>query len=104
MTPAELSDAVQIAVYSAVQAGELDAEVPRDIHIERTRTREHGDYATNIAMQLAKPARKAPREVAEVIAGHLRRAAGIRGSRSPAPASSTSPSTPAPPGGWPTRS
>ena len=77
MTPAELSDAVQIAVYSAVQAGELDAEVPRDVHIERTRTREHGDYATNVAMQLAKPARKPPREVGEIIAKHLRRASGI---------------------------
>ena len=63
MTPAELADAVQIAVYSAVQAGELEAEVPREVHLERTRSRAHGDYATNIAMQLAKPARKPPREV-----------------------------------------
>ena len=77
MTPAELSDAVQIAVYSAVQAGELEAEVPRDVHIERTRTREHGDYATNIAMQLAKSARKPPRQVGEILAKHLRRASGI---------------------------
>jgi arginyl-tRNA synthetase len=77
VTPAELADAVQIAVYSAVQAGELDAEVPREVHLERTKSRAHGDYATNIAMQLAKPARKPPREVGEILAKHLRRASGI---------------------------
>lgn len=77
MTPAELADAVQIAVYTAVQAGELDVAVPRTIHVERTRRRDHGDYATNIAMQLAGPAGLTPRAVAEIIASHLRGSGGI---------------------------
>jgi arginyl-tRNA synthetase len=77
VTPAELADAVQIAVYTAVQAGELDVAVPRTIHVERTRRRDHGDYATNIAMQLAGPAGLAPRAVAEIIASHLRGSGGI---------------------------
>jgi arginyl-tRNA synthetase len=77
VTPAELADAVQIAVYTAVQAGELDVAVPRTIHVERTRRRDHGDYATNIAMQLAGPAGLTPRAVAEIIASHLRGSGGI---------------------------
>ncbi len=77
MTPAELSDAVQVAVYAAVQGGELDVSVPREITVERSRNRDHGDYATNIALQLAKPAGRPPREVAEIIARHLRSAAGV---------------------------
>ncbi|MGQ0847490.1 MAG: arginine--tRNA ligase [Sporichthyaceae bacterium] len=77
MTPAELCDAVQIAIYTAVQAGEIDVDVPREIHLERTRRRDHGDYASNVAMQLAKPAGMAPRDVAEIVARHLREAAGV---------------------------
>ncbi|MGQ0623694.1 MAG: arginine--tRNA ligase [Sporichthyaceae bacterium] len=77
MTPAELADAVQIAVHTAVQAGELAVAVPREVHLERSRSREYGDYATNVAMQLAKPAGMAPRAVGEIIAVHLRRASGI---------------------------
>jgi arginyl-tRNA synthetase len=42
-----------------------DASVP--FVIERTRSKEHGDFATNAAMLLAKPARKSPRAVAEAL-------------------------------------
>ncbi len=38
---------------------------------------EHGDYATNIALQLAKPAGRPPREVAELLAARLRRVEGV---------------------------
>ena len=39
--------------------------------VERTRDPRHGDFATNIAMQLAKPARRNPRELAQLIVAHL---------------------------------
>jgi arginyl-tRNA synthetase len=78
VTPAELADAVQIAVYTAVQAGELDVDVPREIHLERSKRRDHGDYASNVAMQLAKAAGMSPRELAEIVARHLRGAGGVR--------------------------
>ncbi|MEO8804216.1 MAG: arginine--tRNA ligase [Rudaea sp.] len=42
-----------------------DADVP--FVIERTRNPEHGDFATNVALLLAKPARKSPRAVAEAL-------------------------------------
>jgi arginyl-tRNA synthetase len=39
--------------------------------VERTRSREHGDFATNAALMLAKPLRRKPREVAEAIVASL---------------------------------
>ncbi|KWW99493.1 Arginine--tRNA ligase [Carbonactinospora thermoautotrophica] len=77
VTPAELSDAVLAAVRDAVEAGELSVDVPTEAVVERPKNREHGDYATNMAMRLAKPAGKPPREVAEILAKRLRDVAGI---------------------------
>lgn len=45
--------------------------------VERPKIKEHGDYATNVAMQLAKAARKSPREVALIIAARLAEHDGI---------------------------
>ena len=79
MTPAELADAVALAVRAAVDAGELAVEPPEDVRIERPKVKDHGDYATSIALQLAKPAGRPPREVAEAIAGRLREVDGVAG-------------------------
>ncbi|MEN3361852.1 MAG: arginyl-tRNA synthetase [Mycobacteriales bacterium] len=79
MVPAELSAAVLDAVRAAVAAGELSAPIPETAVIERPRSREHGDYATNVALRLAKPAGRPPRAVAEVLAGQLRAHPGIAG-------------------------
>ena len=80
MTPEQLSDLVVEVVRAAVEAGELTLEpsdLPSDGRIERPRSREHGDWATSVAMTLAKPAGAAPRAVAEVIAPRLAASAGI---------------------------
>ncbi|MFD7735856.1 arginine--tRNA ligase [Kitasatospora phosalacinea] len=77
MTPAELSQAVQAAVLAAAQAGELTVDVPEHVTVERPKNRDHGDYATNVALQLAKPAGKPPRAVAEVLAARLRGITGV---------------------------
>jgi arginyl-tRNA synthetase len=77
VTPAELSAAVRAAVQAAVDAGDLAVPVPGEVRIERPRVKEHGDYATSVALQLAKPAGRPPREVAEAIATRLREAAGV---------------------------
>ena len=61
MTPAELSAAVRAAVQAAVDAGDLAVPVPAEVRIERPRVKEHGDYATSVALQLAKPAGRPPR-------------------------------------------
>jgi arginyl-tRNA synthetase len=76
-TPAELSELVRAAVASAITAGEFTGTAPDEIVLERPKNPEHGDYATNIAMRLAKPAGMPAREVAESIAARLRNSTGI---------------------------
>jgi arginyl-tRNA synthetase len=77
VTPAELSQAVQAAVSAAVEAGELTVAVPETVNVERPKNRDHGDYATNVALQLAKAAGRPPRQVAELVAARLRELPGI---------------------------
>jgi len=79
VTPEELSTHVRDALFSAVEAGELELPdgVPAHVTIERPRTKGHGDYATNIAMQLAKKAGRNPRELAQLLATRLETLDGI---------------------------
>ena len=77
MTPEQLRDVVRTAVAGAVERGVLTVAVPDDIVIERPKNPEHGDYATNVALRLAKTAGKPPRAVAEVLAEELRSRPGI---------------------------
>ena len=82
MTPTALAEAVHDALISSVRAGDLDldeAAVPAQVRVERPRDRAHGDWATNVALQLAKAAGTPPRAVAEVLATRLRGVAGISG-------------------------
>ncbi len=77
MTPADLSSAVAAAIQTAVADGELTVTPPETVAVERPKNRDHGDYATNAALQLAKPAGRPPREVAEIIATRLREYDGV---------------------------
>jgi arginyl-tRNA synthetase len=77
VTPAELSAAILSAVRAAVEAGELTVDLPDEVLVERPKNREHGDYATNVALRLAKPAGRPPREVAELLAARLRSTEGV---------------------------
>jgi arginyl-tRNA synthetase len=77
MTPAELSAAIRTVVAEAVAAGEFEAAVPESVHVERPRNKAHGDYASNVAMVLAKQAGRPPRQIAEIIAARLTKVAGI---------------------------
>jgi arginyl-tRNA synthetase len=59
------------AVRTALSAAGLPA--PDDCVWEVPRQAEHGDYATNVALVLAKPARRAPRQIADAIVRHFPR-------------------------------
>jgi arginyl-tRNA synthetase len=78
VTPADLAESILSAVRRAVDSGALAVAVPAKATVERPKQREHGDYATNIALQLAKPAGKPPREVASILKTELEREPGIR--------------------------
>ena len=44
---------------------------PEDVAWEVPRQAEHGDYSSNVAMVLAKPARRAPRQIADAVVKHF---------------------------------
>ncbi len=79
MTPEQLSTVVRDALAAAVDAGEvaLADGLPDEVRIERPRVREHGDYATNVALQLAGRAGTSSRVLAETLASRLRGVDGI---------------------------
>ncbi|MDQ4490537.1 arginine--tRNA ligase [Sinomonas sp. ASV486] len=77
MTPEELSTAISACLADAVRAGEIIVDVPDGIRVERPKNREHGDWATNIALQLGKQAGMAPRQFAEVLAARLASMDGV---------------------------
>ena len=79
MTPAQLSAIVVDVLSALVGSGELALPdgVPAEVTIERPRQKGHGDYATNVALQLAKTAGTNPRALGELLAARLREADGI---------------------------
>ena len=67
----EVYDILKNAIHAAIASGDLSiTEVP-DIPFSPTKTPEHGDIATPIALGLAKQARMAPRNIAEKIVAHI---------------------------------
>ncbi|MGW4654388.1 ArgS-related anticodon-binding protein NrtL [Streptomyces sp. NPDC004279] len=77
MTPVELSRTVLRAVRRAVDDGELSVAVPARAVVTPPGPGGRGDYATNIALQLARPAGRPARQVAEILRSHLRDTAGV---------------------------
>ena len=79
MTPDQLSTTIIDALTALVDEGAvtLPDGVPTAVTVERPRQRDHGDYATNVAMQLAKKAGTQPRVFAELLAGKLEKSEGI---------------------------
>jgi arginyl-tRNA synthetase len=61
------AEAILKALESATKAGSLTAQIPTKIILDRPKNREHGDYATSIALTLAKTANLQPRVIAEII-------------------------------------
>lgn len=62
---------IQHALASLVEDGTLPAGLSPDIQVETTKDRSHGDYASNIAMMLAKPAGLKPRDLATKLVAAL---------------------------------
>ncbi len=58
-------------IAQAITRGAFAGAVPASVKLERPKNRDHGDYATSVALQLAKAAGIAPQEVAKIIAADL---------------------------------
>lgn len=78
MTPADLADLLRATAAKVLVERGLDpAVLPDEVSVERPRNPEHGDYATNVAMQVAKRAGTKPRELATWLADALADADGV---------------------------
>ena len=78
MTPADLSDAI-VRILARLVAEEklVAAEIPDSVVIERPKSREHGDWATNVAMQLSARFDLKPRQFAELLGAELEKVEAI---------------------------
>ena len=73
----QLAVDIQAAVSAAFSRGDLRGQPPASIVLERPKNRDHGDYATSIALQLAKAAGKNPREIATILQSAIASIAGV---------------------------
>ncbi|HEY0696157.1 MAG TPA: arginine--tRNA ligase, partial [Kribbella sp.] len=73
MTPEQLAETILKALTTLVDDGTItvDGGLPGELKVERPKNPEHGDYATNVAMQLGKRAGMPPRQFAELLADRL---------------------------------
>ena len=79
MTPEQLSDLVVASLVELSAGGAIASshDLPATVTVERPRQKGHGDYATNVALQLAKCLGLAPRDLAGLMADRLSAAEGI---------------------------
>jgi arginyl-tRNA synthetase len=80
VTPEQLASALTAALQSSHAAGEFSlpegTELPA-VKVERPKSRDHGDWATNIAMQLGKRAGMSPLAFAELLVPHFQKIEGV---------------------------
>ena len=79
MTPEALS-ALLVAILSQLESeGKISGSLPSEVVVERPKNREHGDWATNLALQFAGKLGTKPRELAEWVSEKLQSSDGVAG-------------------------
>jgi arginyl-tRNA synthetase len=78
MTPEELSKTIKESLESLISSQKLEVSVIPEIKIERPKSKDHGDFSSNIALMVAKPAGKNPRDVAQLLVDDLSKNSGIK--------------------------
>ena len=73
----QLASQIHGLVVAAIEAGNIAGSAPDAIVLDRPKNRDHGDYATSIALQLAKAAGKNPREVATLLQAAIASLPGV---------------------------
>ena len=66
-----IQDDLSDAILEILRGSNLNCEIPNSIALERPKNREHGDFASSIALALAKASGKNPRDIAELIKSKL---------------------------------
>ena len=78
MTPEELSKTIKESLESLIASQKLEVSAIPEIKIERPKSKDHGDFSSNIALMVAKPAGKNPRYVAQLLVDDLSKNPGIK--------------------------
>ena len=67
----QIANLISSAIKDLQTAGKIPQDLHADVRITRSKDKAHGDFACNIAMQLAKQAKLPPRELAEMLVAKL---------------------------------
>ncbi|MEG0324824.1 MAG: arginine--tRNA ligase, partial [Raoultibacter sp.] len=67
----QLETVINDALKNALAGGSLNLEELPEAALERPRDESNGDWASTVALRVAKPAKKNPREIAQLIVDHL---------------------------------
>jgi arginyl-tRNA synthetase len=67
----EIKNTIMNSLAKAAKSGELSEIEISDITIETPREKEHGDFSSNVAMQITRQAKKPPRQIAEIIINNI---------------------------------
>lgn len=77
MTPEQLAAAILAALGRLAESGAVEGELPTEVVVERPKNRDHGDWATNVAMQSGAKLGKNPRELAQLLQAELLTVSGV---------------------------
>ena len=68
-----IQDEISAAILQVLRDAhsQLNCDIPNSLTLERPKNRDHGDYATSVALALSKPSGIAPRKIAEIIVAGL---------------------------------
>jgi arginyl-tRNA synthetase len=77
MTPEALSALLVAILYQLESEGKISGDLPTEVVVERPKNREHGDWATNLALQFAGKLGTKPRDLAELVAEKLLGSDGV---------------------------
>ena len=67
----KIAKLISTAIDSLTSTGSIAADLNANVQVTRTKDKTHGDFACNVALQLAKQAHKPPRELAEMLLANL---------------------------------
>jgi arginyl-tRNA synthetase len=67
----QIAKLISTAINNLVAAGNIATDLNTNVQVTRTKDKTHGDFACNVALQLAKHAQKPPRELAEMLLANL---------------------------------
>ena len=67
----QIAKLISTAISRLQSAGDISSEVQADIQVTRSKDKAHGDFACNVALQLAKQAKMPPRQFAEMLLAKL---------------------------------